>query len=252
MKLALLVAYDGTDFHGFARQRSARSVQGALEEKLSLLLRAPVTLVGAGRTDAGVHASGQVVSFDAADGVSADWVKDRLNRLLAPEISVRAAAEVPEGFSARFSALRREYEYRCYIAATPDPFLDRFALRVLERPALGAMRAGARPLIGEHDFSAFCRRGEGSLQRRLRSVKIMVERDRLTFQVKADAFCHQMVRSIVGTLLDVGAGRMSPQDVAAALGARDRARAGSVAPARALHLVRVVYRPDPFSPKKNS
>src|SRR5438067_12670731 len=104
MKIALLVAYDGTEFHGFARQRSARTVQGSLEEKLSLLLRAPIETVGAGRTDAGVHASGQVVSFDAPSSVQPEWLRLRLNKLLAPEIVVRAAATVPDDLRARVSA----------------------------------------------------------------------------------------------------------------------------------------------------
>src|SRR5438874_4758638 len=107
MKIALLVAYDGTDFHGFARQKHARTVQGELEEALTLLLRAPIEIVGAGRTDAGVHASGQVVSFEAPSSVQPEWLKLRLNKLLAPEVVIRAAAEVPDDFSARFSAMRR-------------------------------------------------------------------------------------------------------------------------------------------------
>src|SRR5256885_10897405 len=163
MKIALLVAYDGTDFHGFARQKSARTVQGSLEKKLSMLLRAPLETVGAGRTDAGVHASGQVVSFASASEVDPVWIQMRLNKLLATEIVVRADAIVPDKFSARFSAVRREYEYRIYRSATRDPFRDRFALWVPDKLSITAMRAGARALIGEHDFSSFCRRGDGSM-----------------------------------------------------------------------------------------
>src|SRR5258706_4279532 len=159
MKIALLVAYDGTDFNGFARQKLARTVQGELESSLSLLLRAPIQTVGAGRTDAGVHAAGQVVSFDAPSSVLPKWLKLRLNKLLAPEVVVRAAAMVPEDFSARFSATRREYEYRIYRSPEPDPFRDRFALWVPDRLKLSAMRAAARAPIGAPDFSSFCPRG---------------------------------------------------------------------------------------------
>jgi tRNA pseudouridine38-40 synthase len=246
MKIALLVAYDGTDFHGFARQKSARTVQGSLEEKLSLLLRAPIETVGAGRTDAGVHASGQVVSFASDSEVDPAWVQMRLNKLLAPEIVVRAAAEVSEDFSARFSATRREYEYRIYRAEAPDPFRDRFTLWVPGPLSISKMRAAARALIGEHDFSSFCRRGEGSMIRRLRSIRLVSKGDELTVKIEADSFCHQMVRSIVGLLLEVGAGKRASEDVGRALRARNRNAAGPVASARGLHLLNVRYRAHVF------
>jgi len=247
VKIALLVAYDGTGFRGFARQRSVRTVQGVLEERLSLLLRAHIETTGAGRTDAGVHAWGQVMSFVCDDTVDPRLIRDRVNKMLAPEIVVRAAVPVPESFDARFSATRREYEYRVLHSDTPDPFLDRFVLWVPSTLSIVRMRAGARALIGEHDFSSFCRRGQASLVRRLRAVTIVSAGDLRTFKVKADSFCHQMVRSIVGLLLDVGMGKRSPEEVAAVLEARDRAAAGRIAAAKGLHLVRVRYRPDPFS-----
>jgi len=246
MKTALLVAYDGTDFHGFARQKHARTVQGELESSLSLLVRAPIETVGAGRTDAGVHAFGQVLSFDAPSSVQPDWLKLRLNKLLAPEVVVRAATVVPDDFSARFSATRREYEYRIYRSDVADPFRDRFALWVPDRLAISAMRAASRALIGEHDFSSFCRRGEGSMVRRVRAITFTSRGDELIVKVKADSFCHQMVRSIVGLLLDVGTGKRAPEDVGKALRALHRNAAGPVAAARGLHLVHVGYRPYPF------
>jgi tRNA pseudouridine38-40 synthase len=246
MKIALLLAYDGTDFHGFARQKSARTVQGSLEEKLALLLRAPVETVGAGRTDAGVHASGQVVSFASESDVDPAWVQMRLNKLLAPEIVVRAVAEVPEDFSARFNAVRREYEYRIYRSVVPDPFRDRFALWVPDKLSIAKMRVGARALIGEHDFSSFCRRGEGSMDRRVRSIRLASKGDELTVTIAADSFCHQMVRSIVGLSIEIGRGRRDPGRAAEALAARDRAKGGPIAPPRGLHLTSVTYRLNPF------
>ena len=246
MKIALLVAYDGTDFHGFARQKSARTVQGELESNLSLILRADIETVGAGRTDAGVHASGQVVSFSVDRDIDPSWIQMRLNKLLAPEISVRAAAVVRDDFSARFSATRREYEYRVYRSPEPDPFRDRFALWVSAPLSISAMRAASRALIGEHDFSSFCRRGEGSMVRRVRAITFTSRGDELIVKVKADSFCHQMVRSIVGLLLDVGAGKRAPEDVGKALRAKHRNAAGSVAAARGLHLVSVAYTRAPF------
>ncbi|HEX9711134.1 MAG TPA: tRNA pseudouridine(38-40) synthase TruA [Actinomycetota bacterium] len=248
MKVALLLAYDGTGFSGFARQRpTVRTVQGELEERLTTILRAPIGITGAGRTDAGVHAAGQVVSFDAPDGTDPAWVRARLNRWLGPEIAIRAAAEAPDGFDARFSAMRREYDYRVYQSDAPDPFRDRFEVWEPARLTLTTMRAAGRAFVGEHDFSSFCRRGDGSLVRRVRRVGVTRTGDDLRFEVVADAFCHQQVRSMVGMLLEVGRGKRAPQDVVAALGARDRAAAGPVAPARGLHLMRVVYRPDPFA-----
>ena len=248
MKIALLVAYDGTDFHGFARQKHARTVQGELESKLSLLLRAPIETVGAGRTDAGVHASGQVVSFDAPSSVLPEWLQLRLNKLLAPEVVVRAAATVTDDFSARFSAKRREYEYRIYRSSVADPFRDRFTLWVPQPLSISKMRAAARALIGEHDFSSFCRRGEGSMVRRVRAITFTSRGDDLIVKVKADSFCHQMVRSIVGLLLDVGAGKRAPEDVGKALRAKHRNSAGPVAAARGLHLMHVAYRRRVFTP----
>ncbi|MGZ4188239.1 MAG: tRNA pseudouridine(38-40) synthase TruA [Actinomycetota bacterium] len=244
MKIALQFAYDGTDFHGFARQKQSRTIQGALEDRLTTLLRTPVTTVGAGRTDAGVHAAAQAVSFDAPDATDPSWLKHRLNKWLAPAIVVRAAAEVPESFSARFSAARRAYEYRIYRSESPDPFRDRFAVWMPDRLNLTKMRAGARALIGEHDFSSFCRKGpEGSSTVRtvIRSQWIDEGDGVLRYEIRANAFCWQMVRSIVGTLVDVGIGRLRPGDMLAILRACDRDAAGPVAPPRGLCLWEVGY-----------
>lgn len=246
-KIAILLAYDGTGFSGFARQRHARTVQGVLEERLSLLLRHEVPTTGAGRTDAGVHALGQVVSFEAT--AEPEWLRARLNKWLAPEVSVRAAVVVPDGFDARFSATGREYEYRLYRSETPDPFLDRFALHVPGPLHIASMRAGARALVGEHDFSAFCRASGRSPVRAVRAVRIIPSPGLLTFEVAADSFCHQMVRSIIGTLLEVGQRKRQPESVERALASRDRSEAGQVAPARGLHLVRVRYPRNPLDRK---
>jgi len=252
VKVALLVAYDGTGFSGFARQPRARTVQGEIETRVSLILRADVKTTGAGRTDAGVHASGQVMSFEAPEGFPLDRLGQRMNKWIGPEVVVRAAVEVSDAFDARFSAKRREYEYRVYRTEVPDPFRERFAVWEPGPLSVSKMRAGARALIGEHDFSAFCRKGPGSLVRRVRAVRIVPAGDDLTFKIAADSFCHQQVRSMVGLLLDVGTGRRAPDDVVAALASKDRARAGRVAPAKGLHLVRVVYRPDPFAGRRRS
>jgi tRNA pseudouridine38-40 synthase len=214
---------------------------------LTQLLRAPVRTTGAGRTDAGVHAAGQVASFEAPEGTDPAWVAARLNRRLAPEIAVRDAAAVPNSFDARFSAKRREYEYHLYRGSSPDPFLDRFAVHVPNRLDLRAMRSATKAFIGEHDFSSFCRRGEGSLVRRVRSITIATPAaGQIVIRVIADSFCHQMVRSLVGLLLDIGRGRRSASDARRALAAGDRAAAGGVAPAKGLFLKSVAYRRTPW------
>ncbi|MCA1832281.1 MAG: tRNA pseudouridine(38-40) synthase TruA [Actinomycetota bacterium] len=248
MKIALLVAYDGTGFRGFARQRNTkvRTVQGVLEERLSHLLRRDVVTTGAGRTDAGVHAWGQVVSFEAPVAAEPEWVKTRLNRWLAPDVVVRAAVFAGESFDARFSARRRMYEYAVYEADVVNPFLERFAVHVSEKLDVRAMRWAARALIGEHDFASFCRSGEGSTTRRLRSVSFVRRDERLVIRVVADSFCQQMVRSIVGTLLEVGRGMRAATDIGRVLEARERAEAAPVAPAKGLRLVGVEYGTNPF------
>jgi len=199
-----------------------------------------------------VHATGQVVSFEAPDGTDPAWVAARLNRRLGPEVSIRAAAAVPGSFDARFSAKRREYEYHLYRTPAPDPFRDRFAVHVPEPLDLSAMRTAAKAFVGEHDFSSFCRRGQGSLVRRVRSIAFSAPAPgRMVVRVVADSFCHQMVRSLVGFLLEVGRGKRQAADARRTLTARDRAAAGPVAPAKGLLLRAVGYARSPF-PKAGS
>jgi tRNA pseudouridine38-40 synthase len=211
-------------------------------------LRQPILTTAAGRTDAGVHAAGQVASFDAVTTVEPEWLQRRLNRAMAPEISVKGAAVVPTSFDARFSAKRRVYEYAIHGGPAPDPFLSRTSWWVPEPLDVAAMSAAAAHLVGEHDFSSFCRaKQERSLVRRIRSVRVTGPReDRVLIRVVGDSFCHQMVRSITGLLVAIGKGERAASDMKRALGARSRSGAPSIAPARGLTLVRVVYRPDPF------
>lgn len=239
--LRLTLAYDGTDFRGFARQRDQRTVQGVLEAALARVLGDVPRLSVAGRTDAGVHARGQVVSF-AAD-VEPARLQRALNALLAPEVVVWDARWAPPGFDARRSASAREYRYRIDLAPWPDPFTARYVWHRPGELSLPRMREAARHLVGEHDFATFGRphRPGGATVRRLERIAVSRRGDRLEIAVRGNAFLHQMVRSIVGTLVRVGEGRMTPEGVAAALEARDRAAAGPVAPPHGLTLERVVY-----------
>jgi tRNA pseudouridine38-40 synthase len=239
----LVVAYDGTDFHGFADQRDQRTVAGALGKALQRVLHHEVELKCAGRTDAGVHAWGQVVSFDAPPGIEPDRLQASLNGMLGPEIVVREADLAPPGFDARHSARWRHYRYTIVNRPVPDPFLDRYAWWVAPPLEVHALRLAADPFVGEHDFASFCRKQEGaSLTRRVLLSQWTEQPDGvLRYEVRANAFCWQMVRSIVGTMVDVGLGKRRPGDVLAIIRERDRAAAGQLAPPQGLCLWEVGY-----------
>jgi tRNA pseudouridine38-40 synthase len=237
------VAYDGRDFHGFAANPGVRTVMGDLAEAVATVVRRPVELTGAGRTDAGVHAWGQVVAFDAAADVDASDLARRLNRLLAPEVVVRAAAVADPGFDPRRSATGRRYRYTVLHRPDPDPWLADTSWWVPGPLDLRTMRAGCDPLLGEHDFSAFCRKqGDASLVRQVREADWFDLGDGLLrFEIEASSFCQQMVRALVGTLVESGLGKRTAADVGLALRAKDRSRAGQVAPPHGLCLWDVTY-----------
>jgi tRNA pseudouridine38-40 synthase len=241
----LLVAYDGTDFRGWAAQRdpAVRTVEGLLSDALALVTGERPALSVAGRTDAGVHARGQVVSFPSSSPYGPERIALALNAMLGPEVVVRDAGLAPAGFDARFSASARVYRYRIDEGTVADPFRARFVWHRPGRLPLAPVRAAARQLVGEHDFASFCRQpGVGrSSTRRLQRLTVDREGDRLELGFRANAFCHQMVRALVGTLVAVGEGRIDPGEVPGILLARDRSAAGQLAPARGLTLERVVY-----------
>jgi len=253
-RLRLTVAYDGTGFHGFAANHGVRTVAGVLADALGRWLGHEVEMTCAGRTDRGVHARGQVVTLNAAEGrVRSDddlvALVRSVNKMCGPEVAVRDPALVDDAFDARFSAVARRYRYRIWNHPEPDPMTARQAWHV-ERPLpLPVLRLACDPLIGEHDFSTFCRRpkardGEDpvSLVRRVTDARWIADGDgHLRFEIEASAFCHQMVRSIVGTLVAVGLGRMTAGDVRGAIAARDRSRAGDLAPPHGLTLWTVRY-----------
>ena len=257
----MTVAYDGTDFHGFAEADGVRTVMGDLRAAVETVVRVPVDPVGAGRTDAGVHGWGQVVSLDLPEGTDLDDLQRRVNRMLAPSIAVREAAYTADpGFNARFSALWRHYRYHVLNHPVASPFEARTAWHVPQPLQVWAMQLACDPLIGEHDFSSFCRRpkvAEGvqapSMHRRvLQASWSEVPGDvpgLLRFEIRANAFCHQMVRSIVGTLVEVGMGRLHAGDVRGILLRRDRQAAGKVAPPQGLVLWEVGYPTDAGVPE---
>ena len=243
--MVLTLAYDGTDFHGWATQSdpSIRTIEGELASHLERILREPVKLSVAGRTDAGVHARGQVASFRTASSVEPDRLRKALNTALAPEVVVVRASRAPDGFDARFSASAREYRYRIREADIPDPFTARFVWDRRGHLSLGAMRAAARLLVGEHDFRSFCRSpgGDRSTVRRLIVLAVRRRAEILEIRAVADAFLHQMVRSLVGTLVTAGEGKLDASDIPEVFAARDRSAAGHMAPPQGLTLERVSY-----------
>lgn len=244
-KLKLVVAYDGTDFHGFAAQPDVRTVEGVLAKVLEKILRHEVDIVCAGRTDAGVHAWAQVVSFDADPGLDPDRLRSSLTGVLAPEVVIRSCEFAPPGFDARRSATSRTYRYTIVNRADPDPFLARYAWWMDSALDFPTMRTAADPFIGEHDFAAFCRKPKSPRSSATRRVSRAEWADLgdgiVRFEVTANAFCWQMVRSIVGTMVDVGLGKLRAGDIRGILDSGDRSRAGQVAPPHGLSLWDVAY-----------
>ena len=236
------LAYDGTGFSGYARQKGQRTVQGELEAALATVLGEPVETAVAGRTDAGVHARGQVVSFQG-DGVDPARMRRSLNGIVGPEIGVGKIAEVEDGFHARFSAKWRRYRYSIDQGPVPDPLTRHMVWHVGRSLDLDAMRTAAALLVGERDFSSFCRTIKGkSNVRRIESVHwVEGSQGVLELWVQANSFCQQMVRSIVGFCYDVGRGFSKAESATRVVDARSRSAVATVAPPHGLVLWEVGY-----------
>jgi tRNA pseudouridine38-40 synthase len=256
LRLRLVVAYDGAGFRGFAAQPGQRTVAGELVRALTTALRQTVELTCAGRTDAGVHAAGQVVHIDVRGEVDGAGLLKAVNAMLGPAVVVLSAEPAPPGFDARRSARARHYRYLILQSPTPDPLLAPLAWHVRHPLDLRSMAAGADALLGEHDFRAFCRRPPGTdaaepITRRVIDASWhevpwtpggLADGARLLrFDIAAQSFCHQMVRSIVGTLAEVGRGRRRASDVTWMLGSGDRSLGANLAPPHGLCLLAVDY-----------
>jgi len=236
----LTIAYDGSGFFGYAKQPQVRTVQGDLEAAL-FLHTGTVDTVVAGRTDKGVHATEQVISFRAEE-LDGQRVQRSLNSMLAPNIAIRRIARVDGGFHARFSATGRAYVYRIHNAAVHDPFLTPVMWTYEPQLDAVAMDAAAQCLVGEHDFAAFCRkRGDAPMVRRVEWVRWRRSADVVEMSIGANAFCHQMVRSVVALSVEIGTGRMEVADMQRVLDSGDRAIAKGAAPPQGLTLVAVSY-----------
>lgn len=233
------MSYDGTAYAGFQVQTNATTVQGELERAISQVCDEPVRITGAGRTDAGVHATGQVIDFRTASALDGETMERGVNALLPEDIAISALEEAAEAFHSRFSATGRTYEYRIRNAPARDPLERHREYWLPGALDVDAMRRASESLAGRHDFAAFAAgvAGERSVRRAIWERDDDVAR----FEIEADAFLRGMVRGIVGTLLWVGRGKIGVDRFGEILRSRDRSVAGPSAPARGLCLIRVTY-----------
>lgn len=244
--IKVTIAYDGTNYHGFQEQRGTafQTVQGVLEENLSRLAQREIRIIGAGRTDAGVHARGQVINFDTGDWpIPPPKVAYALNSLLPGDIAALESVEVPESFHSRFSAVAKTYRYIINNGKKHSPFLRLYSYHVPWLLDVEAMRTGARHLIGKHDFSAFRALGTPvkTTVRTVREILVNRENELTYIDIQADGFLYHMARMISGTLLRVGLGKLAPEEVAGILTGRNSMKGGPTAPARGLYLERIEY-----------
>ena len=244
MNYKLTIQYDGSRYDGWQKQGNTdNTIQGKLEAILSRLAGEPVEIHGAGRTDAGVHAEGQVASFKLPGARTAAEVKEYLNRYLPEDIAVVAAEEADDRFHARLSAKGKVYHYELRLGDTPDVFHRKFQYRVEALLDVEAMREAAEKLCGTHDFRAFCanKRYKKSTVRTVYSIRMEQEGGNLTITYHGDGFLYNMVRILTGTLIEVGQGIRKPEEMPEILASLDRTQAGKTAPAQGLCLEKVEY-----------
>ena len=253
VRIFMRIAYDGRGFHGFAYQPEVRTVAGVLSDAFDAMSCSHSSIVCAGRTDAGVHAKGQVVHVDVDEAFSPRNLAGSLNRMLAPEVVIREAGMAPPDFHARYSATARSYRYTILNSWMPDPLMVHRVWHVREPLDVRSMRMAADCILGAHDFSAFCRRRKGEspgtpiVREVFRSELIVsfpddqAEGRVLMLDISGGSFCHQMVKSLVGTYVEVGRGRLTPADVYCLLQSPAGSRVSTLAPSAGLCLMRVDY-----------
>ena len=247
----MTIAYKGDDYHGFATNPGVETVASVVEGALAQILQEPIKITPAGRTDAGVHAWGQVIGFDLPDRVNLEVLAKQLNALCGPSVAVREYAWTTPDFHARYSAMWRAYRYTVLNSPVPNPFLVNTAWQITTPLKIKAMQLASDAIIGEHDFSAFCRKPkpadendtfEHSMRRNVMKAEWRDLGDGIVrLEIKANAFCHQMVRALVGTFIDIGMGKRPPSDMRGLIVSGDRAQASQVAPPHGLCLWEVGY-----------
>jgi tRNA pseudouridine38-40 synthase len=242
--IKLTIEYDGGAYHGWQIQPGVRTIQGVIREHIAQITQRKVNLIGAGRTDAGVHALAQVANFKTESTIDLLPLQRGLNSLLPPDIVVKGLEEIEEGFHARFSARSKVYEYHILNQPYPSALMRDYAWFIHNELDLPSMRKCGKLLIGSHDFSSFRASGDESRHSMREVIRLEIERregNLIVVVIEANAFLREMVRSIVGTLVDVGRGKTSFAEFKDIFGAHDRRRAGMTAPAHGLFLVEVKY-----------
>lgn len=243
-RLKCIISYDGTNFSGYQVQPNKRTVQGELEARLAKLHKGKeVKVFASGRTDAGVHAKGQVIHFDPTLSIPLDKWPVVLNSLLPDDIAVVTVENAHSTFHARFDAKGKEYRYFLNLAKNRDPFKRNFAFHYPYHLNLDTMKAAAGYLLGSHDFTSYCS-AKTEVEDRVRTIKTIdfsIDGNQLCLRFVGDGFLYNMVRILVGTLLEVGSGSRKPEEIQDILAARDRRLAGRTAPANGLYLWKVFY-----------
>ena len=245
-KYKMIIAYEGTNYGGWQVQPNAVSIQALIEQSLKTILRRQIPLFGSGRTDAGVHALAQAAHFCSDVPIEIPKTFASLNGLLPPDIRILAIEEAPNDFHARFSAASKTYHYRLHLDPIPDPFKRRYAYYVPHPVDIALLKSSAAHFIGTHDFTSFANEpGRGSAAhdavRTLFRLDVIEETGGVRLEFQGDGFLYKMVRNIVGTLLDVCAAKIAPDQIPAILAAKDRRLAGRSAPPQGLYLVKVTY-----------
>ena len=251
--ILLTVEYDGTNFHGWQRQPEARTVQGELEQVLSIVCRGPIQINGTSRTDAGVHALGQRASFSGDFGIPADRLAYAVNNILSGgmnatgkigDIRIVEAKEVPEDFHARYEAKGKKYVYRILNSEDIKIFARNYQYQVTKPLDFDAMKKAAKHIVGTHDFKCFQAAGgeeKKTTVRTVYSLELNKQGDEIQLEIKGDGFLYNMVRIITGTLVDVGLGKITPDQVKEIIESKDRQKAGHTAPPQGLYLAEVYY-----------
>ncbi|NLU43344.1 MAG: tRNA pseudouridine(38-40) synthase TruA [Acholeplasmataceae bacterium] len=242
--LKLTISYDGTNYNGFQRQKNAIGIQQIVEDALSELMGEDIKVVASGRTDTGVHACGQVISFETRSTVPTEHITTAIRHLLPGDIVVWKAEEVGENFNARYSAVEKTYQYRIIITDISNPFKRNYAWELKKSLDIEKMQIAANNLLGTHDFTAFCNKGSKiiSPERTITVAQWQITTDKeLVFTITGDGFLYRMVRNIVGALVKVGNGKITPDTFLQILLTKDRQLTGMPAPACGLYLMHVRY-----------
>lgn len=243
-RIVLTIAYDGTAYSGWQAQANAVTVEGTLREAIRKLSGEDVVTIGASRTDAGVHALGNVVAFDTESPIPAENWRPALNSFLPQDIRVMNSCEAAADFHPRFDAHSKRYEYRIAMGPVVNPLRCRYVCGVHEELDLAAMQKGAEAFVGEHDFSSFCSAGAQTESKVRNVTKCEVYRDggEIVIGVEGDGFLYNMIRILAGTLIDMGRGAKSPESMGRILESRDRTQAGPTAPPEGLTLIKILYK----------